>query len=122
MHRGQVFAPVSVSNGQKPRLLLSGSWHPECSRLSVLFVAATGLAYARILRICRAAVLGTDNPQTKLAAATTLICVLLAALLYYQAASPLDPRNGIIHGLIGVSLQGLLFIKMRRPARPVQAV
>jgi hypothetical protein len=60
--------------------------------------------------------------DTKLAAATTLACVLLAALRYYQVASPSDPRNGVIQVLIGGCLQGLLFIKMRQPARLVKAI
>ncbi len=62
------------------------------------------------------------SANNKLAATTTLVCVLLAALLYCQLASPSNSINGVIQGLIGVSLQGLLFIRMRQHTRLARAI
>ncbi len=50
-----------------------------------------------------------------LAAAVTLGSVGLGTVLYHSLSSPSDPSNGIVLGLIGCILQGLLFIKTRRP-------
>ncbi|RZK29913.1 MAG: hypothetical protein EOO63_08015 [Hymenobacter sp.] len=54
------------------------------------------------------------SATTTLAAATTLACVALAALLYYQVASPSDATNGVIQGLLGLGVQGLLWLKIKQ--------